>query len=72
MTNSEFNKRIKLAKMRSKEQIEALRMILVNGKSAYAASNETGIDQAQISKARKRIERDICECCGQFRNQTHL
>ena len=45
--------------------LDACRLVLVDGESAYAASNITGRSQSTISRALAKMARGICETCGQ-------
>lgn len=65
MTKSEFNNRVKLARMRG-DRIDAAKLVLVDGLTAYAAAQATNVDQASLSRALKKLQRPICKCCGQF------
>lgn len=65
MEKTEFDQRVKLAKMQG-AQVQAARLVLVDGVTKYAAAQETGVNEAQVGRAVKKLSREICECCGQF------
>lgn len=42
---------------------EALRLVVVDGLTAYAAAQRIGIEQSAVSRARKRLQRPLCPHC---------
>lgn len=44
---------------------EALQLVLVDDLTAYQAAQQIGIAQSTIGRAKARMERPLCPCCGQ-------
>lgn len=65
MEKTEFDQRVKLAKMKG-DQVAACKLVLIKGLTKYAAAQQTGINEAQVGRAVKKLQRKICDCCGQF------
>lgn len=64
MTKPEFDKLIDIHSLRG-AQVEACRLVLVKNKTAHQANIDTGVDKGQLSRALKKLQRPLCECCGQ-------
>ncbi|MBM2886754.1 hypothetical protein JFK97_20395 [Chromobacterium phragmitis] len=45
--------------------VAAARLVLVDGMSAYAAAQKTGLAESTISRALDKLARPLCQCCGQ-------
>lgn len=66
MTKADFQRRVKLTRMRGRT-LEAAERVLVGGKSRHEAADQVGIDMAAVSRAVAKIEGiEICKCCGQM------
>ncbi len=63
MTAAEFRRLADAHRLRGKTR-EALQLVMVDGLTAYVAAQQMGVEQSTISRARKRIERPLCPCCG--------
>ena len=68
MNSKEFYQRIKKAKIKG-NQINALFRVLVKKETAYSVSKKTGFAQSQLSRQRKKLERELCNCCKQFKSR---
>lgn len=66
MKKEEFEKRVTLAKMKG-AQVEACRLVLVDGLTAYSAAQKTGMSEGNLSRSLRKVQREVCECCGQFK-----
>ena len=64
MTPAEFDTRAAAHRITGRTR-EALRLVYVDGLTAYAAAQRIGINQAVLSRARKRFDRPLCPHCGQ-------
>lgn len=64
MKTLEFN-RIAKANNVQGNTLAACRLVLVKGKTAYAASKESGVPESTISRALNRLKRPVCKRCGQ-------
>lgn len=64
MTKRELDKLIKTHRIRGEKTIEALRLVLMDGLTAYEAAKQADVGEATISRAKKRLERPVCKCCG--------
>lgn len=63
MTATEFNKLAKLHNLRG-DTLEACRLVLIDGNTAYVAAQKIGISHSTIKRALKRLQRPICGECG--------
>jgi predicted DNA-binding protein (UPF0251 family) len=63
MTNAQFERLISASSLRGPRTIEACRLVLVEHKSAYFASQQLGINQSAISRALRKIPKRICQAC---------
>lgn len=64
MTHAEFQKLIKIHRLRGRS-VEACRRVLVGGETAYAAAADLGLARSTLSRALARLNRKICRACGQ-------
>ncbi len=65
MTADDFEKLLKAHKMRGARTVNALRLVFVDGVTAYAASKTVGIAESAISRAKQKLQRPLCPHCGQ-------
>lgn len=65
MTENEFRKLVTAHRIRGAKTIRACRLVLVEGQTAYAASQTAKIDEAAISRALAKLRRPRCPHCGQ-------
>lgn len=65
MNRRELNKLIDAHRIRGEKTIDALRLVLIDGLTAYQASQQLGLTESTISRAKARIERPLCPHCGQ-------
>lgn len=66
MNLSEFTAALAAANIRpSTRTAKACRMVLVDGATAYAASQQVGISRAAVSRALAKLARPVCPTCGQ-------
>jgi hypothetical protein len=66
MTVSQFAAALVAANIKSSTRTAAAcRLVLVDGATAYAASQQVGISRAAVSKALARLARPVCPTCGQ-------
>lgn len=65
MTETEFNSRVALTRLRGRA-LDAARLVLVDGQSRHAAARQLGITASAVSRAVSKITRvEICRCCRQ-------
>ena len=64
MTKKEFDKLVATHGLTG-TSVEAARLVLVEGLTAYAASQQTGLARSTISRALDKLARPLCKCCGQ-------
>ena len=65
MNEREYRKLVEAQRLRGKKTIRACRVVLVDGETAYVASQTTGLDESVISRALARLKRPLCPHCGQ-------
>lgn len=66
MTSSQFTAALTASNMRpSTRTAKACRLVLVDGMTAYAASQQTGLAQSVVSRALAKLARPVCPTCGQ-------
>ena len=65
MTAGELEKLIVAHRVRGEKTIAALRLVLIDGLTAYEAAQIIGTPQSLISRAKQRLERPLCPHCGQ-------
>ena len=64
MTLAEFRRLADAHKITGRTR-EALRLVTVDGLTAYAAAQQVGIAQSTVGRAKERIERPLCPHCEQ-------
>jgi len=64
MTNTEFNKLTKAAKLKQSVSLEAARLVLVKNYNRSQAGRELGIAQPTVTAMLHKIPSKICGCCG--------
>lgn len=64
MTPKRFEKLADVNRLKGKTR-EAVRMVLVDGESGYAAANACQIAESTVSRALARMRREICPSCKQ-------
>jgi DNA-directed RNA polymerase specialized sigma subunit len=62
MTLAEFRRLADAHKITGRTR-EALRLVYVDGLTAYAAARRIGIEQSAISRAKQRFLRPLCPHC---------
>ena len=62
---AEFEQLPKVHKVKGTKPEKALRLVLVDGVTAYEAATPTDIAESQISRANARLRRPLCPQCGQ-------
>jgi len=65
MTEKQYTKLVKAHCLRGEKTIKACRLVLVKGLTAYAASKETGLDKAALSRVLAKLQTPLCPHCGQ-------
>jgi len=63
MTNEEFHRLAGRYRMRDNTR-RAVRLVLVDGYSGYAAARECGVAQSTVWRAVRRLDRPLCTGCG--------
>lgn len=59
-----FDQLVKTHGLRGRS-VEACKRVLVDKETAYAVSKSLGLSESTISRALKRLNREICNTCGQ-------
>lgn len=65
MNTRDFKKLIAAHGITGAKTIEALRLVMVEGKSAYESADLAGIHRSAVTRANKLLERPLCPHCGQ-------
>lgn len=65
MKANEFRKLVAAHRIRGAKTIRACQLVLVDGKTAYAAAQGADIGEAAISRALAKLRRPLCPHCGQ-------
>lgn len=65
MTETEFLKVIERTRIRSANLIDALRDVLVMSVGVRESAKKHDVDAASVSRARKKLSKPVCPCCGQ-------
>lgn len=64
MTKSEFNKAV-AAHGLTGASVAAAQLVLVDGMTAYAAAQQSGLAISTVRRAVLKLSRPLCKCCGQ-------
>ncbi len=64
MIDAEFRRAVKAARLKGRS-LAACRLVLVEGLTAYAAAQKTGVNKSSVSRMLAKIPTKLCPRCGQ-------
>ena len=65
ITQKEFDRLIRVHRIRGTKTVKALRLVLVDGRTGADAAREALVDQGVISRGLAKLARPTCSKCGQ-------